>query len=99
MTKGKLMRYSAFSTDPAGGNPAGVWIGESLPSTTDMQAIAKDVGYSETAFIAPMAGAKRTVRYFSPEIEVPFCGCEAAYAPNHSRRPAPRLICIEECSI
>ncbi|HCY84557.1 MAG TPA: phenazine biosynthesis protein PhzF [Desulfobacteraceae bacterium] len=74
MTKGKLMRYSAFSTDPAGGNPAGVWIGESLPSTTDMQAIAKDVGYSETAFIAPMAGAKRTVRYFSPEIEVPFCG-------------------------
>jgi PhzF family phenazine biosynthesis protein len=39
-----------------------------------MQTIAKQVGYSETAFIAPMTGRNRTVRYFSPEIEVTFCG-------------------------
>ncbi len=74
MTEGKLIRYSAFSADPAGGNPAGVWIGSELPSAEEMQSLAKQVGYSETAFIAPTEGLNRTVRYYSPEIEVTFCG-------------------------
>lgn len=74
MENGELMRYSAFSDDPSGGNPAGVWIGNELPSREEMQTIAKQVGYSETAFIAPQAGFNRTVRYYSPEIEVTFCG-------------------------
>ncbi len=74
MAASKLMRYSAFSTIPSGGNPAGVWLGDELPAKEDMQAIAKQVGYSETAFIAPMTGLNRTVRYYSPEIEVTFCG-------------------------
>ena len=68
------MRYSAFSANPAGGNPAGVWIGNELPSKEEMQTIARQVGYSETAFIAPQTGFNRTVRYYSPEIEVTFCG-------------------------
>jgi PhzF family phenazine biosynthesis protein len=38
-----------------------------------MQRIAAEVGYSETAFAAPVAAGWR-VRYFSPESEVPFCG-------------------------
>ena len=38
-----------------------------------MQRIAAEVGYSETAFAAPIEGGWR-VRYFSPESEVPFCG-------------------------
>jgi PhzF family phenazine biosynthesis protein len=74
MAESQLLRYSAFSTDPAGGNPAGVWIGNALPSKGEMQTIARRVGYSETAFIAPMTGFNRTVRYYSPEIEVTFCG-------------------------
>ena len=69
-----LYRLSAFTTDPAGGNPAGVWIGDVLPDSDTMQRIAAEVGYSETAFIAPRAGLARTVRYFSPLAEVPFCG-------------------------
>jgi PhzF family phenazine biosynthesis protein len=68
------MRYAAFSTNPCGGNPAGVWIGDELPSKQEMQTIARQVGYSETAFIAPITGFNRRVRYYSPEIEVPFCG-------------------------
>ena len=48
----RLLRYAAFARDPAGGNPAGVWIGERLPSADEMQAIAAEVGYSETAFVA-----------------------------------------------
>lgn len=69
-----LYRYAAFTTDPSGGNPAGVWVGDALPDAATMQRIASDVGYSETAFIAPATGLERTVRYYSPEVEVPFCG-------------------------
>ncbi|MGB3789318.1 MAG: PhzF family phenazine biosynthesis isomerase [Phormidesmis sp.] len=39
-----------------------------------MQAIAAEVGFSETAFVAPAAGSDRTIRYYSPEGEVSFCG-------------------------
>jgi len=74
MSNGTLHRYTAFSNDPAGGNPAGVWIGDALPDAATMQKIAADVGYSETAFVAPQRGAARDVRYYSPEAEVPFCG-------------------------
>jgi PhzF family phenazine biosynthesis protein len=38
-----------------------------------MLAIAAEVGYSETVFAAPCEDGWR-VRYFAPEIEVPFCG-------------------------
>jgi PhzF family phenazine biosynthesis protein len=71
---GALYRYTAFSDRPEGGNPAGIWIGEILPTPKRMQQIAAEVGFSETAFIAPAAGPVRTVRYYSPEAEVSFCG-------------------------
>ena len=74
MNSGILYRRSAFTDNPKGGNPAGVWIGETLPSVDIMQRIAAEIGYSETAFVAPTKGANRTIRYFSPEMEVPFCG-------------------------
>lgn len=74
MTSGKLYYLSAFTTDPAAGNPAGVWLGDSLPDANSMQKIAAEVGFSETAFVAPDNGYQRKVRYFSPEMEVPFCG-------------------------
>ncbi len=67
-------RFSAFTTTSTGGNPAGVWIGDELPDSKTMQQIAADVGFSETAFIAPRSGLNRTIRYYSPEGEVPFCG-------------------------
>ncbi len=70
----RLFRYSAFTDRPDGGNPAGVWIGDQLPDPQVMQQIAAEVGFSETAFIAPVSGFDRTVRYFSPEMEIPFCG-------------------------
>ena len=69
-----LYRRAAFTDNPDGGNPAGVWIGENLPTVNVMQRIAAEVGYSETAFVAPTHGQNRTVRYYSPEMEVSFCG-------------------------
>lgn len=71
---GTLYRLSAFTRDPAGGNPAGVWLGEALPDVATMQRIAAEVGYSETAFLAPAQGEHRQIRYYSPEAEVSFCG-------------------------
>ncbi|KQQ96804.1 PhzF family phenazine biosynthesis protein [Massilia sp. Leaf139] len=69
----EVQRIAAFSDGGTGGNPAGVWIGDSLPADAVMQQVAHDVGYSETAFAAPQGQGWR-VRYFSPESEVPFCG-------------------------
>jgi PhzF family phenazine biosynthesis protein len=71
---GTLYRLSAFTDSPVGGNPAGIWIGATLPDAPTMQRIAAEVGYSETAFIAPRRGRDRTIRYYSPEAEVTFCG-------------------------
>lgn len=68
-----VLRISAFSDGNIGGNPAGVLIAEELPLESEMQRIAAEVGYSETAFAAPIESGWR-VRYFSPEMEVPFCG-------------------------
>ncbi|WP_299684164.1 PhzF family phenazine biosynthesis protein [uncultured Tateyamaria sp.] len=66
-------RIAAFSEGDTGGNPAGVWVADSLPGAAQMQSIADAVGYSETAFAAP-EGDRWRVRYFAPECEVDFCG-------------------------
>jgi len=71
---GNLYRLSAFTDTPSGGNPAGVWIGETLPAAEEMQAIAAEMDYSETAFIAPAEGTARAVRFYSPQKEIDFCG-------------------------
>ena len=68
-----VLRLAAFSSHGAGGNPAGVAFCPSLPSAAEMQAVAKAVGYSETVFAAREGDGWR-VRYFAPEMEVPFCG-------------------------
>lgn len=74
MISGTLHYLSAFTDTPEGGNPAGVWVGEVLPDPEEMQSIACSVGFSETAFVAPTTGFNRTIRYYSPTTEIPFCG-------------------------
>lgn len=69
-----ILRYSAFTTDPEGGNPAGVVLDARGLDATAMQRIATQVGYSETAFLSPRADGDLDVRYFSPLAEVSFCG-------------------------
>ena len=71
-----ILRYAAFTDNPAGGNPAGVVLDASALSEGDRLAIAADLGYSETAFLVRRSGAggEYDVRYFSPQVEVPFCG-------------------------
>jgi PhzF family phenazine biosynthesis protein len=70
-----ILRYAAFSTDPNGGNPAGVVLDAAGLTDAEMLAIAAGVGYSETAFLTEQRGSGGyRVRYFSPLVEVPFCG-------------------------
>ena len=88
-----VLRYAAFTSDPAGGNPAGVVLDAGGLDDAAMQAIAAEVGYSETAFLTG-EGDVRPVRYFSPKAEVPFCGhATIAAAVAHAERHGPgRLV-------
>ncbi|QNE77756.1 PhzF family phenazine biosynthesis isomerase [Streptomyces finlayi] len=69
-----ILRYTAFSADPEGGNPAGVVLDASGLDDTAMLAVAAELGYSESAFLTEANGRAFTIRYFSPRAEVPFCG-------------------------
>src|SRR3954469_5056343 len=77
----EVLRYTAFSSPPEGGNPAGVVLDATTLDDGDMLAIAAELGYSESSVLPTppegLAGAEgRTfpIRYFSPKAEVPFCG-------------------------
>lgn len=75
-----VLRYTAFSADPEGGNPAGVVLDAAGLDDAAMLAVAADLGYSESAFLTGRTDTAEqgvrgyTVRYFSPKAEVPFCG-------------------------
>ena len=79
---------NAFSSDPAGGNPAAIVF---LPETFDapasyfsksiLQTIAKNLNQPITSFLAPLPAANRgeveadyAIRWWTPEQEVPLCG-------------------------
>lgn len=70
----QIQRYTAFSAQPEGGNPAGVVILDQWAPDTEMQATATSIGYSETVFAVPDGTDTFRVRYFSPVAEVDFCG-------------------------
>jgi len=70
----EVLRYTAFSGDPAGGNPAGVVLDAAGLDEDRMLAVAAEVGFSETAFVTARKDRTLEVRYFSPKAEVPFCG-------------------------
>lgn len=90
----QILRYTAFTTDPDGGNPAGVVPDAAGLDDDAMLHIAADLGYSETAFLQPAANGDLDVRYFSPIAEVPFCGHAtiAAAVALADRGAGPHLV-------
>jgi PhzF family phenazine biosynthesis protein len=86
----EVLRYSAFTRDPRGGNPAGVVLDARGLDEAGMQRIAAEVGYSETAFLLPRTDGSYDVRYFSPLAEVSFCGhATIAAMVAHAERHGP----------
>lgn len=62
----------AFCSEEFLGNPAAISIVEEFPS--DMQDIAKNLNFSETAFVKHVGKNNFLIRWFSPLDEAPLCG-------------------------
>ena len=70
----KLYSVNAFTAHDRGGNPAGVVLNANRLSEQQMLSIAKQIGYSETAFVSNSSKATHRVRFFTPTEEVDLCG-------------------------
>ena len=73
----------SFTLDPTQGNPAGVILNARDLTDPQMQAIALQLGFSESAFIQASQKADCKVRFFSPTQEVDLCA-HASIAALHA---------------
>ncbi|MBN2113904.1 MAG: PhzF family phenazine biosynthesis protein [Acidimicrobiia bacterium] len=65
---------SVFTREGAGGNPLGVVTDPTGLDAAAMQAIAADLGFSETVFLDRQAEGAPRARIFTPAAEIPFAG-------------------------
>jgi len=81
-----IYQVDAFTKTLFKGNPAGVVLDADGLTDNQMQAIARELNNSETAFILPPDGDDHEVRirFFTPTIEVPSCG-HATVAAHYVR--------------
>lgn len=72
----RVYQVDAFTKTRFTGNPAGVVANADGLSETQMQAIARELNNSETAFVLSPTSSDHDVwvRFFTPTIEVPSCG-------------------------
>jgi PhzF family phenazine biosynthesis protein len=64
----------AFTRTRGMGNRAGVVFQAKGLEERDMRAVAEGLAASETAFVLQSSSAEVKLRYFTPTVEVPFCG-------------------------
>ncbi len=81
----RIKQVDAFASRPFEGNPAGVVTDAAGLTAQQMQAIAKEMNCSETAFVLPSGSADLRLRYFTPAQEVDLCG-HATIAALHALR-------------
>jgi len=70
----KLTVVDAFTDRPFTGNPAAVTVVDAFPPDGVMQAVAREMNLSETAFVVPRDDGTYDLRWFTPTIEVNLCG-------------------------
>lgn len=70
----KVQKIAAFSEGGRGGNPTGVLLLDKEIQTEEMQRLAAELGYTETAFASRQDDGSWCARYFSSEVELPSCG-------------------------
>lgn len=64
----------AFTDGDHGGNPAGIVLNADALTTAQKQAIARQVGLSETAFVASSSQAPFKLEFFTPARQIAHCG-------------------------
>ncbi|MBS4035939.1 MAG: PhzF family phenazine biosynthesis protein [Ignavibacterium sp.] len=69
----EIYHINAFTKNPFEGNAAAVMFGDEL-SEYQMQLIANQTNYSETAFLCSSKKADHNLRWFTPCVEVDLCG-------------------------
>jgi len=69
----RIFTVDAFTNKPFTGNPAGVCILDNEISEDMFQLIAREINYSETAFVLAKNDIYE-IRWFTPAIEVNLCG-------------------------
>ncbi len=69
----KFFIVDAFTDVPFGGNPAGVVLVDAMDESI-MQLFARELGYSETAFVERKSDSSFHARFFTPNTEVDLCG-------------------------
>lgn len=74
MNTTRTLLVDAFTDEPLAGNVAGVVPNADGLSEAQMQAVARELAASETAFLLPSERADRRARYFTPTTEVDLCG-------------------------
>jgi trans-2,3-dihydro-3-hydroxyanthranilate isomerase len=70
----RVLTIDTFTTEPFVGNPCAVFPDAAGLTDELMQAIAREINLSETAFVFPSAQVDFRVRYFTPRREIPFAG-------------------------
>ena len=76
-----VFQVDAFTDKPFAGNPAAVVLLEQQADAAWMQAVAREMNLSETAFVHPQSGGFH-LQWFTPEVEVELCG-HATLATAH----------------
>ncbi len=76
-----IIQVDAFTAEPFRGNPAAVCVMPAPREERWMQAVAREMNLSETAFLHPEAEGFR-LRWFTPNAEVDLCG-HATLASAH----------------
>lgn len=69
----KAQLVLAFTDDPQGGNPAGVVLNDMDLSEAEMQKIASELAYSETAFVKKENDGFR-IEFYTPNRRISNCG-------------------------
>ena len=78
----QISQVDAFTRAPFAGNPAAVCFLTRTRSDGWMQALAREMNLSETAFVQRRADAEFDLRWFTPTVEVDLCG-HATLATAH----------------
>lgn len=70
----KVFLADSFTSVPFKGNPAAVVLLDCAIAADTMQAIASEIGYSETAFLLKKEDSEFLIRFFTPKQEIMLCG-------------------------